>query len=399
MRSRDRSCGTHVSAQEAREVLSMLDRGVPPPDRLIAAVQGAPDTTCRCLMARLEEAEKERAEAVFLVGDPGAGKSHTLTVLRAVALESDFAVARFGLDLASRCMPNRPDLFVRQLISSLTLPSDPNVLSDPLRSLLNQWAVLALATSSDPIQDMRYLGGVCEAGLLPKPFNELDPRTRLSLLLFLVGTRNEDEELVELASGGIRDRAVENRALMKAAGDNGLIFHQFRLTFTPSPYDVTHQLEKLRIIAWLARSVGYRGLAVLVDELSSVVNLPTVSRKKCYQTLFQLGVGCRNVQGLAFVFATMPAFLAGLQQDLRMRIEGARELSTAIRQNSVALSDATADDFVEIAATVERLCAISGARDERRDEVRREASALLVSGRRTWTNRDWVRHWVTRLRA
>jgi hypothetical protein len=397
MRSLD-SCETDVSAQEAREILSKLDKGVPPPDQLIAAIQRVPNSTCQRVMMRIGEAEKDRTEPLFLIGDPGAGKSHALSVLRATALESGFAVARFELDLASRCMPNRPDLFVRRMITTLSLPDDPSAIVDPLRCVLDRWATLALAVSGDPIHDMRYLGGVCEAGLLPKPFNELDPRTRLSLLLFLVGTRAQNEELIELAIGGIRDRTVENRALMKAAADNGLIFHQFRLSFTPSPYDVTHQLEKLRIITWLVRSVGYRGLCVLVDELSSIVNLPTVSRKKCYQTLLQVAQS-RYVQGLAYVFTVMPAFLTELRRDVGVQVEGASELTTTIRQNSIALSDATNEDFVEIAVTIERLSAIAGNRGDLADRVRGEASALLGSGRRAWTNRDWVRHWVTRLRA
>lgn len=376
---------------EAREVLRLLERGVPPPASLIRLLSPFTSVECTNLLNLCHPSLRNGTSAVALVADPGGGKSHTLCVLEAKALDANFIVSRMSLDLASRVMPNRPDLFVRAIFARITTPASTGGM-EPLHFIVDKWAISALETSADKIQDMRYLAGVCDAGWLPQPFRELDSRSRLSLLLYLVGRRENNEELMRFSISAFADRQIENRALMRAAEENALVFHQFRLSFTPSPYDLTHQLGKLSLLAWIIASLGYSGFAVLVDEVASISNLGTVSRRKAYETMASLFRACN---GPTFVFAVMPAFLRTLRKDKHNGVEGASGLLKLIESSNVELSETSEVEKAAIAVCINRLGAIAYAREDQPLAAILEAASLLLEDH-PWKTRDWVRHWVKR---
>ena len=388
-----------ISPAVARDIIAVLDRGVAPSDGLIGFLHATCDQQ---VLHRVKEFVEDEAPgkppAMFVLGEPGAGKTYSLTILRDALLRQGFVTSLLTLDIATRCLPNRPDLLTQHILARMTLPDDLAVAGDPLSRLIDAWATLALEISADPIRDMAFLGNISDRGLLPPNFSSLDPRTRLALLLYLVGRRQADTELMRLSVEAVRDRMVENRMLMKAATDNGLIFRQFRVTFTPGPYDLNHFLGKLRILTWLSQCVGWRGIVVLVDEISAISDLRhTPSRRKAFQNLNAV-CGLDDVRGLSFVLASIPAFAQTLHREGRAHVDGAKDLEEFLRNNSIEIGRIGRTTRRAVALQIEAIAAIALGRE--RDVARMERLAADLDDARTgWTMREWVRQCISVARS
>jgi hypothetical protein len=209
----------------------------------------------------LDGSEQGR-RTLFVQGNYGEGKSHSLALLRERAHRAGFATCQLTADASSSAL-NHPQRFLPLLLATLEFPgASINGFEQLLyRLLMDDGMVQAVADVVD-----HYL----------RSNRTLDVHSRTALST-LVGYRGSSPDRVDERLLWIRV------ATIFLSGD--FIRHR---SATPDNRIASYTL--LRIASELTCAVGARGLVVLVDEVESVyTKLPTVrSREGAYRVLSAL---------------------------------------------------------------------------------------------------------------
>ena len=232
----------------ARQAIEALRLGVVPTSHLDTYTVGR-DMELVVVMKDLESAARDGGLRVVL-GDYGTGKTHFLEMAELLALESGFLAARATLD-SREVVPNKPRRIFHQLARSLRYPADPAVEPRGLKPLLEKGAMDAKIVrqwNSRSHPDYHpYLG--------PALFY-------MAVVSGIDGGEELKERLLDWIEGSeVASNVDLERDLRHLTGARTRLYalKDFRT--------VTHLYTLiLGGIAELARQVGYRGLAVMVDE-------------------------------------------------------------------------------------------------------------------------------------
>jgi hypothetical protein len=242
---RDPSPQDSVTARQAIEALRL---GVVPTSHLDTYTVGR-DVELVVVLKDLESAVRDGGFRVVL-GDYGTGKTHFLEMAELLALESGFLATRATLD-SREVVPNRPRRIFHQLARGIRYPDDPTIESRGLKPLLEKAAkdgkIVRQWSSRNSPDYHPYIG--------PALF-----------YMAVVSEMDEGEELKERLIDWIEGSEVaSNLDLEKELRQ--LTGARTRLYALKDFRTVTHLYTLiLGGIAELARQVGYRGLAVMVDE-------------------------------------------------------------------------------------------------------------------------------------
>lgn len=232
----------------ARQAIEALRLGVVPTSHLDTYTVGR-DVELYVVLKDLESATREGGFRVVL-GDYGTGKTHFLEMAELLALESGFLATRATLD-SREVLPNKPRRIFHQLARGIRYPDDPNIEPRGLKPLLQKGAQdvkLIRRWSSRNSPDYHpYIGpALFYMAVLPEIENNEDLEERL--LDWIEGS--------EVASNVDLEKQLRQmtaaRTRLYALRDYRTVTHLYTLI--------------LGGIAELARQVGYRGLAVMVDE-------------------------------------------------------------------------------------------------------------------------------------
>lgn len=232
----------------ARQALEALRLGVVPHSHLGVYTVGR-DVELYVVLKDLEEVDRSGGLRVVL-GDYGAGKTHFLEMTELLALEMGFLATRATLD-SQEVLPNKPRRVFHQLARGIRYPDDPSLERRGLRPLLERAAqdgALIRRWSSPKHSDYHpYLGPTLfYMAVLPKARNSEELQERL--VDWAEGSEvSSNEELEEKLR-----RATAGRTRLYALKDFRTVTHLYTLL--------------LGGVAELARQVGYKGLAIMVDE-------------------------------------------------------------------------------------------------------------------------------------
>jgi len=232
----------------ARQALEALRLGVVPTSHLDTYTVGR-DIELAVIYQDLNFATRDGGFRVML-GDYGTGKTHFLEMAELLALEMGFLATRATLD-SREALPNRPRRIFHQLARGIRYPDDPNIEPRGLRPLLEKAAEdvnLIRRWSAKNSPDYHpYLGpSLFYMAVLQAMENSDDLQEHL--LDWIEGS--EVASNIELEKK-LR-RATAARTRLYALKDFRTVTHLYTLI--------------LGGIAELARQVGYKGLAIMVDE-------------------------------------------------------------------------------------------------------------------------------------
>ena len=232
----------------ARQAIEALRLGVVPTSHLDTYTVGR-DIELAVIYLDLESVTRDGGFRVVL-GDYGTGKTHFLEMAELLALEEGFLATRATMD-SREVLPNKPRRIFHQLARGIRYPDDPNFEPRGLKPLLEKAAgdvSLIRRWSNKNHPDYHpYLGAALfYMAVMPAIENNDDLLERL--LDWIEGS--------EVASNVELEKKLRRTT---AAGIRLFALKDFRT--------VTHLYTLiLGGIAELARQVGYKGLAIMVDE-------------------------------------------------------------------------------------------------------------------------------------
>ncbi len=277
-----------------RRAVEALRSGVPSWDAVAALGSGQAEAEDR-FSSLLDGAESGRAGGLLLGAGFGAGKSHLLTHLSALALERGFAVSTV---VVSKETPlHDPAKVLRAAVDTLTGPGRlGGVLAD---------AVAALDPESSSYADLRRW--------VASPGADLDERFAATLLLherLVGGELPEADEVLDAAVrfwSGEPLRTPDLRRALKGVGAGG----QFTFSTVPAR-ELARQ--RLRFLSRLLRAAGHAGWVVLFDEVELIGRYSLLQRGRSYAELARWSGAAKQDPGapLATVLALTDDFEAAV---------------------------------------------------------------------------------------
>lgn len=302
-----------IDAAAAKQAIVALRDGIPPSDNVLDKLTVGQDRILDVFRTALAIVEQGGFQARLLVGVPGSGKSHLLHYLRRLAAHQNCVVSYCTQDLAAGATLNRPDTVYRELARNFRLPT-PTKNVDAISHLLSQWGGKALPITRYRNPSMGRVYPLASAGLIP-PLHQLPRRTGLALIGFVLALEAGDGTVQQIMLNVLRGLPLENRSVIEAAKQVGL--KRAGVGYTPSPYDSDYWFGQFSTLCHIARTCGFTGTVLILDELESLVDLTrSSSRRKAYAVLHDLFFNDHKAPGLFSAFAFTPAFVTGLRADI-----------------------------------------------------------------------------------
>ncbi|MDE2778192.1 MAG: DUF2791 family P-loop domain-containing protein [Chloroflexota bacterium] len=303
-----------VTRSQARLFLKALLDGVPPHSLLTSWLTVGQEQLMTTFDDDLKSVADGGFRSLFLLGNPGSGKSQLLITLEHLAMQQGFVSAYFSQDVPGRLAFNRPDQIYRRIMETMRLPGNPKGNVDVLQDVLDEWTNRSLPRLRHTNRSMAIMYQLSEAGLLPGSVEQIHRRTSLALVGYIVATERQDEDARMQFLSALKGPGLTNSRLIEIAKDIELRIPRY-VGYTPSQYDADYYFSQLRTLIFIFKSLGYKGMAVLFDEVTAIIDLGSRSREKAYKVLDSLLVDSYRFRGLYTVFAYMPPFMTQLRAD------------------------------------------------------------------------------------
>ena len=285
-----------MSAEQVarRRAVEALRSGVPSWDAVTELGSGQSEAEDR-FAALLDGAQGGSSGGLLLGAGFGAGKSHVLTHLSAVALERGFAVS--SVVVSKETPLHDPAKVLRAAVDTLTGPGRiGGVLSD---------AIAALDPDSARYAELRRWVGSTASGL--------DERFAATLLLherLAGGDVPEADDVLDAAVrfwSGEPLRLPDLRRALKGVGAGG------QFAFPPVAVRELAR-QRTRFLSRLLRAAGYAGWVVLFDEVELIGRYSLLQRGRSYAELARWSGAAREdpTAPLASVLALTDDFEAAV---------------------------------------------------------------------------------------
>lgn len=257
-----------------RRAVEALRSGVPSWDAVAALGSGQGEAEDR-FVALLDGIDGGRSGGLLLGAGFGAGKSHLLTHLSALALERRFAVSTV---VVSKETPlHDPAKVLRAAVDTLTGPGR-------LGGVLAE-AVAGLDPDTPAYAELRRWVG--------SPAADLDERFAATLLLHERLASREAPESDEIIDAVVRFwsgeplRTPDLRRWLKGVGAGG------QYTFVAVPARELAR-QRLRLLSRLLRAAGHAGWVVLFDEVELIGRYSLLQRGRSYAELARWSGAARH---------------------------------------------------------------------------------------------------------
>ncbi len=244
----------------------------------------------------------------FLIGRYGSGKSFLIQLMRSRAMEMGFLTADADLSPERKLSGEGGIATYRELTRNLSAKASPD--GGAFGAILERW-FSALSEGIDTLAPDRY-----KAALLERAARQLSPLTEeiggldyVRILTLYLSAQAEDDSLrVQAVLAWLRGEfrtKTEARAALSLRGV-GII-------------DDGNWYLHLRLLARLARLLGYAGLLVCIDECVNLYKIPNrISREANYEKILSMyndtlqGVA----EGLFLLLGGTPRFLEDTRRGL-----------------------------------------------------------------------------------
>lgn len=254
-----------------RRAFEAINLGVVPPDPVqMLALSIASEEIRNTIEGWLGVASAEGLCKVIF-GDYGTGKTHYLRVMQAAALQQGWVVAFVEFD-PKQADPAKPHLVYRSIVSSLRFPQheDGSVVPDFvgfLNEVRRHWS--RVRTKCQYLRDNPWFRVGLEA---------------------LSSVPHSDDHTYLAAAGWLAGDGVPQSAVRSLVSEYGLAL--------PRPPSMPRTKETaeiyvfhLVVLHWLFRTLGYRGLLILLDEAEHVRGF-NVRRRERATNLFDWLARC-----------------------------------------------------------------------------------------------------------
>ena len=264
---------------EARGIVEALRTGTPPPGAAVGLTVGREGVLAR-ISRELDAVGTGKSRLVFLKGEYGIGKTHTLRVLQEYAHRHSFASSLVELSLRE-CPLHDLGLVYRRIVQNLR--TKPHSFGSALPSLLEEWA-----------ERIRKVGGHDPQVALGQ-LRRLDCNFRAALTTYFKSQQSSRIEQCTLAlewiAGG-RLSASEQAKVGVSTSISG-----------------TNALTMLGNLTAMLRCVGIRGMVVLLDEADRTLSFENaVERAMAVRNLNTLMRSSGSFPHFYFVYSTPPSF-------------------------------------------------------------------------------------------
>lgn len=284
---------------------------------------------------------------LLILGNPGSGKSHELTILEFLANRMGFVTAYFSQDIQSKVAFNRPDQIFSRIAETMRLPGAIDEGCDGLREVLRRWADIALPRLRGVNRSMQIAFALSEQHLLPSDTRSIHPRTRVALVGYLMAVEQQNEAAKQQFTNVLQGPGLDSGELIELAESIGLKRKAF-IGYTPNAYDSNYYFGQLSVLVFIVRVIGLRGMVTLFDEITAMVDLGARSREKAYKVLDSLLQSDSRKAGLYTVFAYMPPFVTQLQADAQNRGSNFAERWRKLSECAVDIAPLTNVQMVEL---------------------------------------------------
>jgi hypothetical protein len=285
--------GIKITQRERDAILQSLAAGVVP-SLGIHHLQVGRKEEVRAVLQDMERIKDGGSAVRFIVGRYGSGKSFFLNLLKAVAEERKFVVARADITTQRRLYGKKglARSLYSELMGNLSTRGRPE--GGALRNLVERWVgdlEHEVASGGGKPEDVkRQVVEIC------KPLQDLVSGYDFStvILKYYQGYLNEDEKLQEVAVRWLRGEYSTKTEAAKDLGVRSII-------------DDDNYYDYLKLLAAFVRLAGYSGLLVCVDELVVLSHRLNnkIARNTNFETLLHIVNDCLQgrVRGLGFFFA------------------------------------------------------------------------------------------------
>ena len=352
-----------ISTRERSAILNSLAAGVVPSLGL-HHVQVGRKAEVDAVLKDLERVENDAAFVRFVVGRYGSGKTFFLNLLRTVALERKFVVARADITMERRLYGTggRARSLFSELMRNLATRSRPD--GGALPNLVERWV-------SDIVHDVTSNGGtdddvVTSLHAACKPLQELVSGHDFANVIehyyrgYLAGEEEQQQAALRWlrAEYGTKTEARQDLGVRTIIDDRAL-------------YDY------LKLTGAFVRIAGYAGLIVCLDELVVLSHRLNhkIARNHNYEAILRILNDCLqgSVQGLGFVFAATDDCL----EDPRRGLFSYEALATRLAPSRFA-----SNEMVDLSGPVLRLASLTA----------EDCYVLLHNIRRVHSKGDESRH-------
>jgi len=341
---------------QARRFLKVLADGVPPKDELIDWLTVGEEHLLRRFSDDLSAVAQGDSRNLLVLGNPGAGKSHLLTILEFRAAHAGFVTTYFSQDIQSRVAFNRPDQIYSRITETMQLRGSLSGTYGGIQEIMRRWADQALPKLRGVNRSMQIAFALSEQNLLPTDTLSIHPRTRVALVGYLMAVEQQNEAAENQFLSVLRGPGLESGKLMQSAQSIRLERKAF-IGYTPSVYDSAYYFGQLSVLVFIIRAIGLKGLVTLFDEITAIVDLRARSREKAYKVLDSFFDNAHA--GLYSVFAYMPPFLTQLQSDARNGGSKFAERWHKLSEGAVELSLLTCAQLMELFRRIQVLYGIA----------------------------------------
>ena len=309
--------GPDVTRSEARRFLNTLLDGVPPLSHLTSWLTVGQERLLRIFHEDLKAVADGESRCLLLLGNPGTGKSQLLITLDYLAMSKGLVSAYFSQDVQSKLGFNRPDQIYQRIMETMRLPDNRAGTEDALQTVLDKWVNLSLPSLRSTNRSMAIIYKLSQVGLLPSRVEQVHRRTGLALVGYIMATEQQNQDARMQFLNVLKGPGITNTRLIETGKTINLHRRGF-MGYTPSAYDTDYYFGQLGTLTFILRSIGYKGMTVLFDEVTAIVDLASRSREKAYKVLDSLFVNEQDSQGLYTVFAYMPPFITQLRADRQL---------------------------------------------------------------------------------
>jgi len=270
---------TSWSRPQARAIVEALRSGVPPSEAAVALTVGREHLLGR-ISHDLDEIQYGKSCLVFLRGEYGMGKTHTLRVLQEYAHQHSFASAL--VELSSReCPLHDLGLLYRKVVRNLQIR--PRCAGSAVPALLERWAdqirKVGKQDREQALTQLRQLPSDYRAALTSYFESQQGGQTRRSTLIleWMMGEKLSAQERHVI---GVSANTTQSNALNMLSG-----------------------------LVSMLRITGIRGVAILLDETEPALSFAgSIERMKAVRNLNVLMRASGTFPYSYFVYSTLPQF-------------------------------------------------------------------------------------------